>query len=657
MKITDIIKLIKEFFGKNKEIMLPALLFLIVLVVFGRMASNDFIYDDYANILFNRAVQTVINPAPYFSDAKTIRPMAPQTVDVYRPLSTWLLSLEHRLFGLEPFYFHLFSLLLHALNTVLFFLLLVKILGKTTLSFWGALIFGIHPVMTESVAWISQQCVLLSWFFSFLILHLLFTGEKNGNIFLDKKWKKIALLAVFSFLAVFSKEHAVILPLIYVLCVLVLKMNFIKRLGEIAAVAAPVIFYLVLRVNILDSYAQIEPWGGGRFVIFLTMLKGLAYYFRLLVWPWPLSVNYDSFPLEKNPFSANVIFSVAFLLLIIFLAIILWRKQPLFFAGILWIFINFAPVSNFILPMKQIINERFLYFAVPGIILASLSGVIFIKEKVANFETGKFAFAFPVFSTVAVSLIFSGLTFSRLGDWENGLTLWRREIEIRPNDWRNQTNYGVSLEHQNRTEEAIKHYEKALAIAPRDDLESSSALTLAAAYSRIEEQKIAGGIILTALEQFPENENLLFGLARTYFENKQYGKAAEIFESLNKKGSNDLTAFSAVLSLKLDNESEDKIKNAVENIKNPQLRQQIPFLIMGREKMLEEEWSEAASILNYTLKNSTTPIFEAYLWVAESYEKMNEKEKALGLYQAALAVFPSLDIDAAQGVIRNSPSQ
>ncbi len=259
-----------------------------------------------------------------------------------------------------------------------------------------------------------------------------------------------------------------------------------------------------------------------------------------------------------------------------------------------------------------------------------------------------------IFSVILVSLIFSWLTFFRLADWKEEITLWQREIELKPNDWRTQSNYAYALETQNKSAEAIEYYKKTLITAPKADLEISTARNLAGAYSRIGEQNKAEAILLAALKRFPGNEILLFELARTYLKNKQHEKSAEIFNFLSKKNNNDVVAFFAILSEKLN--GKEAIKSEIEEIKNPRLREQTPFLIMGKEKMLEGKWEEAIAAFNNALQNSPTPVFEIYLWVAESFEKINEKEKALDAYQIALALSPS-SIDAAQGIIRNSQSQ
>ncbi|MGB9598695.1 MAG: glycosyltransferase family 39 protein, partial [Minisyncoccales bacterium] len=292
---------IKDIFKEKKELIFPGLLFLIVIVVFSRITFNDFVYDDWGTILGNPIINIELSPISYFKNPKALMPIInSQPADVYRPLFNWFLSLESHLFGPDPFYFHLISLLLHAANALLFFFLLEKIFKNSFLSFLASLVFALHPLTTESVAWASQQAGLWAWFFSFLALNLIFIEEKKDNLFFDKEWKKVILLAIFSFGAVFSKEQAVILPFLCLLSFLVFKKSMRKHWLEIGAIFLPVIFYFIIRLELLGSLAQMEPWGGGRYVIFLTMLKGFLYYFKLFVWPHPLSVVYDSFPLEKT---------------------------------------------------------------------------------------------------------------------------------------------------------------------------------------------------------------------------------------------------------------------------------------------------------------------------------------------------------------------
>ncbi len=639
----------KEFYKKNKNIILPAILFILTLVIFGQIVFNGFVYDDLFFIVSNQVIQSVVNPVYYFIHADATQPQSPLAPDIYRPLGVWFLSLQYRLFGLDPFYFHLVSLLLHAANTILFFVLLKKILKSFTLSFLGALIFGIHPVMTETVAWAAQQSALWSWFFSFLCLIVAFSESH----FFEKNWRRITAIAILSFVAVFSKEQAVILPLIYVLCLLCFNFEIKKHFKKIVATTLPIILYLIFRGIFLGSFVQTgirDLWGIGHYQMFLTMLHGFAYYFRLLFWPYPLSVNYDSFPLANSLFNLPVVISAVFLIAIIFVAIKFWKKAPLFSLGIFWIFIVLFPVSNLIFPTKQIINERYLYFALPGFILAIFSIINLIFEKWQNCKK----ILFPIFTslTIAILFIFGGFTFTRLADWRNEITLWTHEIEINPNDWRTQMNFAYALEKENRSEEAIEHYYKSFEFAGNRDSLSRSVNSAALAHLRIGEMEEAKKLLRSLLNQAPSDETIIFELGQAYLKGKEYENAAEAFQYLyGKINGSDANLFFLLLSEKLNGQTDEQI--GIGKIKNIHFQKTAFLFIEGREAMAKGEWPEAISLINQGIEIHPAPVVEPYLWLAECFEKINESAKAFTVYRQALLLFP-FSIDASQGIMRNS---
>ena len=702
----------KEFYENNKKVILPAIIFIAVFLLFSPILANDFVYDDIFLVVINRNIQNIANPVYYFTHGDALRPYDPENLDIYRPLSVWFLAIEHLFFGMDSFYFHLVNLVLHAVNTVLFFFLLKKFIKNDAFSLVGALLFGFHPVTTETVAWVNQQTALWSWFFSFAVLIIAFS---ELNRILNKTWKKILTLVILSFAAAFSKEQAVILPLIYLLCLLYFKLKifnsfkdlFKSGLREFWAITFSALLYLLFRAIFLGSFVQQEPWGGGRYSMFLTMINGFAYYLKLLIWPYPLSVNYDSFPIARSMADSGVIFSALILALIISMAIALWRRLPLFSLGIFWIFTVLLPVSNFILPTKQIINERFLYFALPGFIISMLSAFNYFVQKQRptvilppkanlalggsgseesipfrnNSNIGFFAGlrmtclkkhsnilqnvgmfferkwvnyilqAIPVTAAVLILITFSTITFMRLGDWKNELTLWEHEVAIRPNDWRNQKNYAFALETNNKTIEAIKHYEKSLKLAHNKDLFVRSANALSLAHIRAEQTKNAFNLLANAIKVFPAEDAFIYTLGQVFLKEKKYTAATRVFNDLWQKNNDDMSFFFKILSKKLDGQSEKNMKLETEKIKNPVFRRQAAVFILAREKMLEENWKKAAFLLTEALKNSQPPILEPYLWLAESFEKSGEKEKALAVYDLTLSLYP-LSIDALQGIKR-----
>jgi len=190
-----------------------------------------------------------------------------------------------------------------------------------------------------------------------------------------------------------------------------------------------------------------------------------------------------------------------------------------------------------------------------------------------------------------------------------------------------------------------------LELAHNSDLALKSVNVWAIAYIRANKPQKAVEIISEALKDFLDNDALLYTLGQAHLKNKQYGEAEKIFLRLSEKNNDeDVALFFAVLSQKLEGKKDEEKIN-IAKIKNPRFREQALLLIQGREKMLEKKWQEAVSLFITGLKITQSPIIEPYLWLAESFEKSGEKEKALAVYDLTLSVYP-LSIDALQGIKR-----
>ncbi|MFC7526950.1 hypothetical protein ACFQRK_23540 [Parapedobacter sp. GCM10030251] len=139
----------------------------------------------------------------------------------YSPVNTLYYSVIYRFFSLEPFWFHLFSLILHISNAVLVFVFIKRLLSVQDIrlpqklvednkvhliAFATALLFAVHPIQVESVAWISASKNLLYTFFSLLALLQYISYAST------RRWWAYLLVLVLYLLAFGSKEQAVILP-------------------------------------------------------------------------------------------------------------------------------------------------------------------------------------------------------------------------------------------------------------------------------------------------------------------------------------------------------------------------------------------------------------------------------------------------------------
>ncbi|MBI2052733.1 MAG: hypothetical protein HYT34_00620, partial [Candidatus Ryanbacteria bacterium] len=103
---------IKNILREYQAIIIPTSIFLVTALVYGQIVFNDFVYDDYFGIIFNQYVHNSINPITYFTNPGYLfnGNKAPGT---YRPLSVWFTAIQIKFFGIDPLYFHFFSLIIH----------------------------------------------------------------------------------------------------------------------------------------------------------------------------------------------------------------------------------------------------------------------------------------------------------------------------------------------------------------------------------------------------------------------------------------------------------------------------------------------------------------------------------------------------------------
>jgi Flp pilus assembly protein TadD len=176
-------------------------------LVYLNSLGNNFVWDDILLIVNNDAIkglrlleQVLSKPLFYFSESAARY--------YYRPLQTLSYVLDYSLFGLEPWGFHLVNVLMHAAVAVLVYVLLERLFNQSHLSFWAALLFAVHPLHTSVVGYISGRADILVAFFSLGSL-CLFLKNSSPASFVSS--------LVFFLLALFSKEAALIFPVVLII--------------------------------------------------------------------------------------------------------------------------------------------------------------------------------------------------------------------------------------------------------------------------------------------------------------------------------------------------------------------------------------------------------------------------------------------------------
>ncbi|RLA91521.1 MAG: hypothetical protein DRG20_01185, partial [Deltaproteobacteria bacterium] len=399
MKIRD------DFYKKEtSHLFIAFLLFLVTFVTFLNSINNQFInIDDYRYVVHNPLIREIdvtslkrIFSHFWFSD--------------YLPLNLISFSIDYHFWQLNPKGYHITNIILHIINVILVYLFFFVLTKNKRVSIFTALFFGLHPVQVESVAWISERKTLLFFFFGFLSLITYLKGKKPFYIF-----------SLFFFLcSLLSKSHAVIIPFLLVLIdIFQDKIERKKILEKIPYFIFTIIFSIITILSQARVGGIKEPFGGSFTSHLFTMAKAFLLYFRNIFFPFYLNNYYNIHPVT-NFFSISAIFSLIFIILILFITILSFKRNKKIFFSLSWFFIALLPVSN-IIPISIVMADRYLYLPIIGIAFL-LANLLFNQEKE---KISLFIYIFV--SVIIVTLI--GLTVQRNKVWHDSISLWQDSLK------------------------------------------------------------------------------------------------------------------------------------------------------------------------------------------------------------------------------------
>jgi protein O-mannosyl-transferase len=430
----------------KKMLLLAAAVFFIAVSVYLPTLNNTFIWDD---------IQLVTNPL-------TIRDHPYSFLfgggTYYRPFLLLSMATDYGLWHLNPTGYHITNILLHAINSLLVFLagyLLMKkqdyVAGdrdpsnkspdqRMALPFVSAAIFALHPIHTESVAWISGRTDLLSTLFFLLafISYLEYAKEKNA--------KGLVLSCLFFLFSLFSKENAIAFVIVVFAYGIITKIPWKRMALSQTALFAVIIIYFLFRHTVVIKMLSASPGSANAFFSsgisrsnFLPFLAGSSgYYFEKLVLPFNLNLM-PEIPINPMYFFIS-------LLPFVLGGFFYFSRLRLEFFMLTWILATLLPSLSIV--FSQIaapLGERYLYL--PSVGFTMLSGLILTRIKNRK-----------VFWTIALSIfaVFAVLTVDRLKVWENDTVLWEDTVRKNPISVAARTNYGRALLEGKEPEKAKK---------------------------------------------------------------------------------------------------------------------------------------------------------------------------------------------------------
>jgi hypothetical protein len=493
--------------ARLKPHLVPAIvLTLLTLVVYGQTLSFDFLsnWDDYQYVTSNPDIRG-------FSAINLIHIFSSSYVGNYAPLHLLSYMLDYQLVGLDPVWFHGVNVLFHAVNGLLFYLLVHRLTGKPVWAFVAAAVFLLHPVQVESVAWVSQRKNLLAMFFSLssFLAYLSYqqrTEEGRGCAYIFS--------VLFLLLALFAKSIAVIMPFVFLLYDYYLEQPR-RRIG----IFTDKIPYLVT-VAVASGITMITQSAGGGSVDFfggnitdkvLTMLTVLTRYMQILIWPANLNLNAVYIFYIKNRIDGEVAIALLLVTVLCLTGAYLWHRERRLFFGFALFFLGLLPVAQ-IVPLSTLMNDRYLYFPMLG--AAWIVGGLISRchDRVA-----------PKLSNPALIIItclfipYLLLSHQRTLVWRNAIALWSDVVIKLPTLKDQRATLAAAYIYDGQKKKALATYEELFALKREfaDPLVERKAL-LEAANLYMDEGSLAKAfpLLLTLTTKFPDYPRGFLALGR-----------------------------------------------------------------------------------------------------------------------------------------------
>jgi tetratricopeptide (TPR) repeat protein len=363
----------------------------------------------------------------------------------------------------NTWWYHFFNVVLHCITTGLVFFIVRRLLEwanlgesrRGLLAGFAAALFLLHPVQTEAVAYVAGRSDALSVMLAFAAFTVfLYRRESAAD------WKTaLAVLLLFA-AALAAKEDAIALP------ALLLLTDFwwsgwegIRRNWKIyaplalASVGGLAFFWRLI------THATTAGFGLKDFTwyqYFFTQWRAIFVYLGMFLWPANLTLDWD-FPISHTALEHGALLWLVVLLALVAAAWLFRRRYPLATYGFLVFLILLAPTSS-ILPIKDPVAERRLYFAMPGLLLILVDGLARLKVERQPLAAG----------ALAAVLAAAFVTHARAEVWSDPVAIWEDTARKSPNAWRPHFQLGFAYFSAQRFDAALQEFARADQLHPGD---------------------------------------------------------------------------------------------------------------------------------------------------------------------------------------------
>ena len=422
---------------------------LITLAAYSGSLRNDFVdWDDQEYVANNPLIKNLSFPA--------IRELFTRTYQAtYNPLVFLSFAIEYSLVRLNPFYYHLNNTILHCINSVLVFFLVMLLSKNLLVSLLSGVLFGVHPLHVESVAWVTERKDVLSavFFLSAFIGYIFYCRRRT-----IARYCGILLLFLLSLL---SKPAGITLPIMLIAYdVLLLNRRGMSVLPDkipfilISLIFGGITLYVQQTgggVDIEVSYSLAEKVFIVYYSYFFYILKTLFPVTLSALYPYPKIIAFLS------PLSCISGICVA----LCAAAVFYFRTCRVMTFYALFFFITLVPGLKVIPFGNSIVADRFAYIPSLGLLALLATGIVALCNQSARWKLTA-----GVCCSIIITACFALLTYERCSVWKDSMALWTDTVRKSPEAELAQYGLGSAYGKAGDLHQAIAAYNRALSLAP-----------------------------------------------------------------------------------------------------------------------------------------------------------------------------------------------
>jgi len=402
----------------------------------------------------------------------------------WHPLTWMSHALDCSLFRMNPAGHHFTSIVIHTLNVVLLYLILMWASGRFGPSLFTAALFALHPINVESVAWVAERKNVLCTFF------FLLASWAYGWYARKPDWKRYLLVTMLFVAGLASKPMVITFPFV----LLLLDFWPLGRCRDSAQsrpslpwsrlVTEKIPWFALSAISAVITLRAQQSGGAVRTaeefsfpVRFANAVFAYAMYLWKMIWPARLA------PLYPHPGDSLAGWRIALAALVLIgISAVVWRMRDRRYlvVGWLWFLGTLVPVIGLVQVGEAAMADRYAYIPLIGVFVMIAFGVAdFTESRRLRGWVGACG------AVILIALAYAAHT--QIGYWQSNVDLWSHAIAVTQNNFVAEDNLGGALILEGKEEEAHAHFEAAARINPKDPMSHSNLGTYFQTHNRLTE--------------------------------------------------------------------------------------------------------------------------------------------------------------------------